>query len=245
MKKLVPNESIKRIKTLVHRARSISDPSKLGLELEHLTSALLMNGYSEHEIRRAVRPSTRGVPRLTENVSDDSGLRKAFLPYIENTTDRIAKLLRAKGIKTVFRPTTKLQQLFAPVKDKLDPLLTSGVYAIPCECGTEYVGMTDRSVKTRIKEHSRYLRLNQPDKSAVAEHSLGSGHIINFSNTKVLAKTNGFYNLARREAIEIAQHPNNLNRDRGLGINPHWKPVLRNKQTPNYTRNGPPPPAQR
>lgn len=34
-----------------------------------------------------------------------------------------------------------------------------------------------------------------------------------FENTSILAKTTGFYNLARRGAIEILQHSNNVIRD--------------------------------
>lgn len=41
------------------------------------------------------------------------------------------------------------------------------------------------------------------DKSAVADHALTQGHKIHFENKAILVKTTGFYNLARREAIEI------------------------------------------
>jgi predicted GIY-YIG superfamily endonuclease len=57
------------------------------------------------------------------------------------------------------------------VKDNLG-LNVPGVYQIPCECGKVYMGQTGRSIKTRCKEHRRHIYLDQPDKSAVAEHSI-------------------------------------------------------------------------
>jgi hypothetical protein len=57
-------------------------------------------------------------------------------------------------------------------------LKVPGVYRIPCECGKVYVGQTGRSMETRCKEHRRHTRLDQPDKSAVAERSINTGHCI-------------------------------------------------------------------
>jgi hypothetical protein len=73
-----------------------------------------------------------------------------------------------------------------PVKDKLG-LRTPGVYRIPRECGMVYIGQTGRSVDTRLKEHQRHVRLEHPEKSAVAEHSVDLGHRILFHNTSILA----------------------------------------------------------
>jgi hypothetical protein len=38
--------------------------------------------------------------------------------------------------------------------------------------GRYYIGQTDRSVDIRLKEHQRHIRLEHPDKSAVAEQQL-------------------------------------------------------------------------
>jgi hypothetical protein len=61
-----------------------------------------------------------------------------------------------------------------PVKDHLG-LRTPGVYRISCECGRVYIGQTGRSVDMRLKQHQRHIRLEHPDKSAVAEHSIYQG----------------------------------------------------------------------
>ncbi|GJQ86493.1 hypothetical protein Trydic_g10395 [Trypoxylus dichotomus] len=55
------------------------------------------------------------------------------------------------------------------------PLTSTGVYRILCFCGLVYIGTTKRSIYTRLKEHKRNCRLDQTDKSAVAEHALQDG----------------------------------------------------------------------
>jgi hypothetical protein len=61
------------------------------------------------------------------------------------------------------------------VKDILG-LRTPGTYRIPCECSKVYIGHTGLSMNARLKEHQWHIRLEHPDKSAVAEHSVNLGH---------------------------------------------------------------------
>jgi hypothetical protein len=61
----------------------------------------------------------------------------------------------------------KNRQLLRIVKDVLG-LQILGVYRIPCECGKIYIGQTGRSIEARFKEYMRHIRLDQPEKSAVA-----------------------------------------------------------------------------
>jgi hypothetical protein len=42
---------------------------------------------------------------------------------------------------------------------------------------------TDCSVEARLKEHQWHIRLEQPGKSTVAEHSVDLGYLIQFHNT--------------------------------------------------------------
>jgi hypothetical protein len=82
-------------------------------------------------------------------------------------------------------------------------LRTPGIYRIPCECGTVYIGQTGRSVDIRLKEHQRLIRLEHPDKSAVAEHTIEQGYRFQFLNDSILATKTRYMDLIFREVIGL------------------------------------------
>ncbi|KAJ7320483.1 hypothetical protein JRQ81_019994, partial [Phrynocephalus forsythii] len=95
------------------------------------------------------------------------------------------KVLKKKpNLQIIFRPNSKIQQMLRSANDKRNPLTIAGVYWIPCSCHQVYIGTTKSSIQTRIKEHERHCRLKQPEKSAVAKHTLKqTGHEIHFQDT--------------------------------------------------------------
>jgi hypothetical protein len=107
--------------------------------------------------------------------TDDKPTSTTYIPI--TAFGRLSRMLAKHNIKSVALPPRKIFNHLPPVKDALG-LRTPGIYSIPCECGRVYIGQSGRSVQLRIKEHNRHIRLAQPDKSAVAEHSIDHEHII-------------------------------------------------------------------
>jgi len=95
-------------------------------------------------------------------------------------------------------------------------LKIQGVYRIQCECGKVYVRQIRRTVEERYKERQKYIRLHQPEKSALAKYCISMGHCMDFSGTSILHRTSGNVDRLVKEAIEIHLNKNNLNRNVGL-----------------------------
>lgn len=220
-----PKQKTGILKTLATRAIRLCDQDHLEKEESHLASALKSNGYTTKEIKKAVQ-NAKQPPKPNNETKQ---IATAYLPYIKGTTDKISRIISKHNIKTVFKPHCILRNQFRSVKDPLPKLHTSGVYSIPCSCGKYYIGQTGRAIDTRKNEHRSDCRHKRITQSALAEHTLQTGHTINFDETKVLAKTQHGKSRYIREAIEIEKHPENINRDDTFYLSKFWKPALTKK----------------
>jgi hypothetical protein len=146
----------------------------------------------------------------------------------QGTIDRIACLLKKKNIRTIFAPPNNLRKFLSVVKDPISPRSHKGVYQILYTCGKTYIGETGRTINTRIKEHKADITHRRVKKSALAEHAHKTKHHIMIEDANVLARVDHWSKRRIREATEISENPNCLNRDDGLILSRTWLPSFYN-----------------
>lgn len=136
------------------------------------------------------------------------------LPFIQGTTDRIARILKKPNIPSTFRPLNTIISLKS-IKDLVDPKDMKAIYVILCSCRTSYISETSRSINQRIKEHTADIKHGRIRSSALAEHAEKSNNQICIEEVKVIENISHFHHHKFTEAIEIERRPSNLNRDDG------------------------------
>ena len=84
----------------------------------------------------------------------------AVLPYINDSTEPLKRLLKRYGIKTTTKPLRTLEQGFPSPKDRpLPEKQTNVVYKINCaDCSWSYIGETGRALEMRKKEQKRNVK---------------------------------------------------------------------------------------
>jgi hypothetical protein len=227
-----PTQKNSVISSLIYRALTISEPTSLNEELEHLNQVLTKNGYKSKDIHRTTERLKNKISNSTNmNTSSEKEEEKevkkwTILPYLQGTTERISRILGKHNIKVIFKPQNKIAQLLPNPKDSRPHLETPGVYRIPCSCGKVYIGETGRKISTRIKEHQRSAKYCHFSQSALAEHWMETGHSVQYDKATRLAPSQSYFARKHREALEILKHPDNLNRDKGYQTNPIWHTAL-------------------
>ena len=88
------NQKMGVLNTLFTRALRVSDNDHLDSEIEHLRNVFLSNGYNIAQINKALEKtkSHENRPKAL-SIEKKVGDHKAFLPYIQGITDKIAKHL--------------------------------------------------------------------------------------------------------------------------------------------------------
>jgi hypothetical protein len=86
---------------------------------------------------------------------------------------KITNLFKQTELKIALRTTNTIFQQLVRKQNTNNP---SGIYKLKCKtCNKVYVGQSGRSITVRYKEHTRYIRTNNPI-SAYALHILNKRH---------------------------------------------------------------------
>lgn len=212
-----------------------SDPEIIDLEVKRTKSILLTNNYPlkilDEHIARFVRKKKNLVPIIDPNEyklnatdvpKDEIWLK---LPFYGPDADEfgckfenfVNSNFRTTKLRVVFTTPTEIGKNFK-FKDRVDELEKQSliVYQISCsQCEASYIGKTERIFTHRLKEHSRpkvnSLDNNKTSDSAVYNHHLETGHIIDYKSTKILDRADSDRKLQIKELLHIDQKKPTLN----------------------------------
>ena len=105
------------------------------------------------------------------------------------------------GIGVALKLHHKLSSLFRKPKDVINFEQKRGlVYQISCrDCNAVYVGETERSVRTRKREHADAVKTFNTKQSTLSQHAMEFDHRIDWDNVKILKSESHAY---RRHVAE-------------------------------------------
>jgi len=153
------------------------------------------------------------------------------MTFVPNISYKLQKPFRENRLEIVYRSDQKLINLLGSTKDKVPNFQKSGIYGVQCsDCNKVYYGQTKRNIEERVKEHFQCIKLNQPNKSALAAHVLVDGHDgVSKNNVKLIKQINDDRRLDAYEAYFIQNDKNSLNLDNGNVETCLFKCIKRNK----------------
>ena len=172
------------VKTLIDRANTVpSTDDRKQLEKDRIIQDLKLNDYPEKFISDTCRP--RNKPP-----HNDSEMTRGVtcIPYIKGISEQIKRTLSNVGVRTAYKSTESLGDIFGKPKDKRNVFETKGiVYKFQCpDCTFTYVGQSKRNWKSRWAEHKPGVRSGI--KSSIKDHVECSGHNASINNVNILEK---------------------------------------------------------
>ena len=198
---------INSIKTLVHRAYSVSSTYlAFHYDIKFLKQFFINNGYPALIFDKTLKNFLNSIYCRKPN-SFDVQKKKVYIsmPYYgyisHKIKNEINKLVNERfpqlNFYLVFKNNFNIDSIFRH-KDRLpDSVCSSIIYMYECEdCCSSYVGSTIRQFRCRIAEHRGFsVRTGHPlttcGPSAIRDHGRQHDHRIDTKNFKVLNKFRG------------------------------------------------------
>ena len=156
---------------------------------------------------------------MVEDKDDKLDRGTVTIPYLKGFSEIFKRIVSKHGVKTAFRPGTKIKELKSTARTPLGEKKANVVYQIPCKCkDSVYIGETYRMFETRKKEHEAKVRLTKRDiedgniesaevrmgkeDGGLAKHSTQCSQGIDWKNSKIVTTERIWKQRKVREGIE-------------------------------------------
>jgi hypothetical protein len=162
----------------IHRLNTLPlTTDRKNRELNTIKHIAARNGYSINIVENLNRKIKQSIQkRSTKNEGITQRKKRIVVTYTDPHVSTLINIFRNTNIEITYKPDTKISKFLTSNKEMPNKILNSGIYELICQtCNYAYVGQTSSDLDTRFKEHTRYIRNNDP-KSAYAQHILDNQH---------------------------------------------------------------------
>ena len=105
--------------------------------------------------------------------------------------------------------------------------ITGIIYQVPChDCPFVYTSQTKQDLKSRLSEHKRAIKYQQPEKSVLCEHSITLDHIIDWNEATILFAEKDYTKCLFAESWLINKSSYVINRNDGNTLPSVYKKLL-------------------
>lgn len=148
------------------------------------------------------------------------------LPCYGPVSAKLGSLARELQSKPVFHLAIKIRQFYCAMLmiALVWELQVSLLYRVPCVCGSTCIGQTGWSVDERIAVHSRYIWLQQLEKSGLSDHCSLVNH--QWDQVQILVRVHCLKDWVILESLLNTLEPQSVNRDAGFTLINYRKPLL-------------------
>jgi hypothetical protein len=141
----------------------------------HLIRTIAMNNGFPIDLIHKLKNKMINTPPTQYNTNHTHKKTWITFTYHSPLIHNVTNLFKHTNINITFSPTNTIYHLLHN-KPHNNSLQASEIYQLQCgTCNKSYVRQSDRSIITRYREHTRYIRTNNPI-SAFALHILNNAH---------------------------------------------------------------------
>ena len=159
-------------------------------------------------------------------------LKLLLLLYVTGLSERIKRVCRPLGVKTVCTSRGTLRSSVVQVKQPREDKKRGVIYEVPwkdCEC--VYIGETSRTLEKWLSEHKNAVKKHDT-KNGIAVHSWTNQHQVDWEAAKTREMEGNYLKRQVLEALHIYRQQHTSNLDCGLAINSSWLPLLNTPSLP-------------
>lgn len=203
------------VTNIAKRAINFTNPEHRKDQIAKIQETMKRNGYPETFTKKIIQQQVHRAynQRQTDTKREEENVKYVGIPYIQGTTEKLAKLLRPYKLKIAAKTDNNLQQMYTKLKTKTEiNKCTHVVYKVQCEnCNGSYIGQTRQYLGSRIKAHENSVKNKNTDKTALKKHHEDHGHTFDFKNVKILKKEPLEKKRIIYESLYIKKDPTSIN----------------------------------